>query len=59
MTERKTQWIVTDKNGNPWGPFETTEAINAFVKRKWPNQEQDPEHHGEGWDVRLLRSPEE
>ena len=56
------QWIVIDKDGNLWGPFEggTTGSATMmeFVKRKWPDQEQDTEDTGKGWNVRALRSPD-
>lgn len=61
MTEnRKSLWLVFDQLGNPYGPFETTEAIAAFIKRKWPDQKQDDENTGqggEGWNIVALLSP--
>jgi hypothetical protein len=56
----KFQLIVIDKDGNPWGPFDTPEALAAFAKRKWPDQDERPEGapQSEGWRAMTLRAPE-
>lgn len=51
MTEKlKPLWIVLDKNGNPWGPFDSTAAAGEFAVGKWGADQ---------WTVVALRHPDE
>jgi hypothetical protein len=60
MTEsRKNQFIVTDKNGNPYGPFNDATEAARWAAKKWPDQEQDSDRTGKGWDITMRRSPNE
>jgi hypothetical protein len=49
--------ILIDKHGGFWGPFETLASLVAFATREWPDQAQDQDRTGKGWDIVLLRSP--
>lgn len=51
--------VVRDKSGNAWGPFERPSEINEWVKKKWPDQQQDERRTGVGWDIEALRDPDE
>lgn len=53
------KWIVRDRNGNAWGPFEKTNEPGEWARRKWPDQEQDERREGKGWDIEALRDPNE
>lgn len=58
MTEdRKNQFIVTDKNGNPYGPFADAGEASRWAAKKWPDQDQDSDRTGKGWDITVLWSP--
>lgn len=48
-------YILIDRDGNPWGPFE--EATNAveWAQKKWPDQDHGPKDVG--WRVLALRHP--
>lgn len=56
---RKTQFVVLDKHGMPWGPFDDATEAAQWAKRKWPDQEQDERRMGDGWDIAVLHSPDE
>jgi hypothetical protein len=48
--------LVIDKDGNRHGPFHSVIEAAAYANAKWPDQEQDEDHPGEGqrgkgWDV--------
>lgn len=36
------------------GAFTTASRAFEYAKRLWPDQEQDPERTGKGWDVQLV-----
>ena len=53
VTLPKSQWIVRDKEGNPWGPFEGSAKAIAWAHQKWPEEiEQE-----DGWDIEMLWQP--
>jgi hypothetical protein len=45
------QTKVIDRFGNEHGPFPTTLEAAAFAKKVWPDQEQDEEEEGKGWNL--------
>lgn len=47
----KPRYRLIDKDGNPVGIFDTANEAALEAKRRWPEQEQDEEHNGTGWDV--------
>lgn len=58
MTEdRKNQCIVIDWMGNPWGPFDSAGDAACWAAKKWPDQEQDENREGKGWDISALWEP--
>lgn len=52
-------YIVIDKDGNYWGPFQTGMEAGRWADEKWPGGElRDDEDHGAaGWLVAALRPP--
>lgn len=54
QAKSKPLWIVLDKNGNPWGPFETTIDANKFGNLKWR-----PTGAFLDWRIVALRHPDE
>lgn len=46
---------VIDLEGTEYGPFKTAQEAAEFAKSRWPDQEQDEERVGNGWDVELVR----
>lgn len=42
--DRKHLSIIIDKDGNPWGPFDSSVAAATWANEKWPDQEQDEDH---------------
>lgn len=50
----KTQYEVVDRDGRIHGPFHSIIDANAYCKAKWPDQEQDEDRTGKGWDVQVV-----
>jgi hypothetical protein len=46
------RYELIDKWGTKRGPFNTAERAAAYAKVNWPDQEQDPDETGKGWNVR-------
>lgn len=52
---KKTQYEVIDKGGNIWLPiFATATAAGEWAREMWPDQEQDEDRTGAGWDVQVV-----
>ena len=49
------RYRLIDKTGIPFGPYPTAEAAVAMAKNLWPDQEQDEERSGKGWDIEVIR----
>ena len=49
-----TQYEVIDKDGNKHGPFHNIIQANAYAQEKWPDQSQDEDRAGYGWDVQIV-----
>jgi len=47
----KMQTMVIDRFGTEHGPFPTAAAALAFAQKVWPDQEQDEDGEGIGWDL--------
>jgi hypothetical protein len=52
--KQKTQYEVVDKEGRIHGPFHGIIEANAYAQSKWPDQEQDEDRTGKGWDVQVV-----
>jgi len=44
---------VVAKDGEIWGPFKTAQHAALFAASHWPDQQQDEERKGFGWDVQV------
>jgi len=44
---------VVDYRGNIHGPFHNAIEAFAYADAKWPDQEQDEDRTGAGWDVQI------
>lgn len=40
--------------GEIFGPYPTAQAAAEAAKAKWPDQEQDEDRTGKGWDVQTV-----
>lgn len=47
----KAQFELIDKDGNKRGVFYTAAEAAAKAKELWPDQEQDEDRTGKGWDI--------
>lgn len=47
---------LIDKDGNVRGPFKSAADAMSYATKRWPDQEQDPDHTGRGWDVQIAGS---
>jgi len=45
---------VIDKDGKMHGPFHTLIEANTYARKHWPDQEQDEDRTGKGWDVQVV-----
>lgn len=50
----KPQYELIDKDGFTCGWYGTAEQAAKFAKGFWPDQEQDPDRSGVGWDVQVV-----
>lgn len=50
----ETRYELIDKDGKTHGPFETAYAASLWAIREWPDQEQEPDRTGIGWDVQIV-----
>jgi hypothetical protein len=51
-------YVVMDKDGNPWGPFDDPSKATLWAAREWPDEPMHDERyppHREGWVVVALR----
>jgi hypothetical protein len=45
---------VVDYRGKIHGPFRSVIEAFAYADAKWPDQEQDEDRTGQGWDVQVV-----
>jgi len=50
----RTQYEVVDYRGEIHGPFRNCIEAFAYADAKWPDQEQDEDRTGNGWDVQVV-----
>lgn len=55
MPTDKPAYILRDRDGNPWGPFDSAVEVAAWAKTKWPDQDEGEPRVG--WRVLALRNP--
>lgn len=48
------RYELIDKNGRIVGSFNTANSAGEYAKRTWPDQEQDEDRTGKGWDVQVV-----
>jgi hypothetical protein len=50
-------YLVMDKDGNPWGPFEKSGDAAWWAHQKWPGAMDDPRSppDKEGWSIVAIR----
>jgi hypothetical protein len=49
----QTRYELVDKDGNIHGSWDTADRAATAAKRMWPDQEQDEDRTGKGWDVQV------
>lgn len=56
MTEKVTnpvRYELINKFGKVVGEFDSATSAADFAAGAWPDQEQDPERTGKGWDIQI------
>ena len=54
MTEKRpVRYELIDKDGNSAGLFMTAQMAAEYAAAKWPDQEQDEDRTGAGWDIQI------
>ncbi len=48
------RYEVVDKDGNIHGSWDTAGRAFNFATKAWPDQEQDEDRTGKGWDVQVV-----
>ncbi len=48
-----TQYEIVSYRGEIFGPYPSAQAAGQAAKEKWPDQEQDEDRTGKGWDVQI------
>ena len=51
-----TVYLLTDKRGKVWGRYRSAFRAAEAAKEQWPDQDQDPDDTGKGWNVREERA---
>lgn len=57
LTQRRSgpvRYEVVAMNGTRRGNFETANAAAWWARDVWPDQSQDPDRTGKGWDVQVV-----
>jgi hypothetical protein len=50
---RSVRYELIDRAGNVYDTFNTAGNAAAMAKHLWPDQEQDPDRTGNGWDIQI------
>lgn len=53
---RPVRYRLLDSIGLAFGPYPTAEAAVAMANDLWPDQQQDEERSGKGWDIEVIRA---
>ena len=48
------RYELIDKDGKVWSTFGSATLAADIAKQMWPDQEQDEERSGKGWDVQVV-----
>ena len=57
MSEKQpVRYELIDKNGNVHDTFNTAGNAAAMAKHLWPDQEQDSDRTGKGWDIQIAEA---
>jgi len=51
---RPVRFELVSYRGEIFGPYPTAQAAAEAAKEKWPDQEQDEDRTGEGWDIQVV-----
>jgi hypothetical protein len=51
---RSVRYELIDKDGNVYGPYASAYHAGLAAKAAWPDQAQDEERTGKGWDVQAV-----
>ena len=52
---RPVRYELIDKDGNVCGIFGTASTAAIIARQRWPDQEQDEDRTGVGWDIQAVR----
>ena len=54
MSEKQpVRYELIDKNGEKYGPFDTQIFAAIFAEQLFPDQHQDEDRTGAGWDIQI------
>lgn len=56
LTQRRWQpvlWELVSYRGEIFGPYTSAQEAAEVATHKWPDQEQDEERSGKGWDIQV------
>lgn len=53
--ERPVRYELIDKFGQIDGTYDTAAEAAFRAEHLWPDQEQDPDRTGKGWDIEVVR----
>jgi hypothetical protein len=52
-TQVTTKYELVGRDGKIFGPYDSILEANRTAKEKWPDQNQDEDHIGDGWDIQI------
>lgn len=52
-TSQPVRYELIDKDGKVWSTFVSPVMAAAIAHEMWPDQQQDPDRTGRGWDVEV------
>lgn len=58
VTQRRSRLVrfeLISASGEIFGPYHSAQAATEAAQAKWPDQEQDEDRTGAGWDVQAIR----
>jgi len=49
------RYRLLDREGIAFGPYPTAHAAALMASDLWPDQRQDPDRTGTGWDIEVIQ----
>jgi len=55
-SSRLVRYRLLDREGIAFGPYPTAQAAADMARELWPDEQQDEDRTGAGWDIEVVRT---